>query len=104
MGEFKSKGVSVVGVRNAAGAKGADDEYSSMKIVVDDGDSVRNEVGIAKDLFGLLGGRETYVLDAAGSVVAVHNNQFDPQSHVAVSLEAAESLPSGGFDLAALFK
>jgi len=34
MDDFKSLGATVVGVRNAAGAKGADEVYSSMKIVV----------------------------------------------------------------------
>lgn len=52
MGEFKTLGATVVGVRNAAGAKGADEVYGSMKIVVDDGDEVREQIGIAKDLFG----------------------------------------------------
>ena len=56
MDEFKSFGATVVGVRNAAGDKGADEDYPSMKIVVDDGDAVRTEIGIEKDLFGLLGG------------------------------------------------
>ena len=49
--EFKSFGAAVVGVRNGAGAKGADEVYSSMKIVVDDGDSVRQQIGIEKDLY-----------------------------------------------------
>lgn len=102
--DFKSSGVTVVGVRNAAGVKAADDDFPSLKIVVDDGDSVRNEVGIAKDIFGLLGGRETYVLDSSGTVVAVHNNQFDPESHVKVALSAAETMPKGGFELPDLSK
>lgn len=105
MADFKAKGLTVVGVRNAAGAKGATADFPSLKIVVDDGDSVRNEVGIAKDIFGLLGGRETYVLDGSGTVVGVHNNQFDPQSHVTKALAAADEMPAAaGFDLAGLFK
>merc|ERR1719313_1319213 len=56
---FAEKGVSVVGVRNEAGAKGSD---AAVKLYVDEGDSIREEIGIEKDLFGLLGGRETYVV------------------------------------------
>ena len=56
---------------------------------------MREELAIEKDLFGLLGGRETYVVDQSGTVVSVHNNQFDPKSHVTTALAAAESLPAG---------
>lgn len=87
---FASSGVSVVGVRNAAGAKGSE---TAVKLVVDEDDAIRTEIGIEKDLFGLLGGRETYVLDASGSVVSVFNSQFDPEAHVKTALAAVEELP-----------
>ena len=108
MDEFKSLGATVVGVRNAAGAKGADEVYSSMKIVVDDGDEVREQIGIGKDIFGLLGGRETYVIGPKGEVVGVHNNQFAPETHISTALTALESMPaaSSGFafpDLSSFF-
>ena len=93
--EFKDSGVAVVGVRNAAGVKEGTD--ASFSLVVDENDSIREEIGIEKDFF-FLGGRETYVLDASGTVVSVHNNQFDPQSHVTVALEAVESLPKSPID------
>ena len=92
---FKDAGVSVVGVRNSAGAKGTD---ADVKLVVDEEDAMRNEIGIEKDLFGLLGGRETYVLDGKGVVVSVHNNQFDPASHIEVAQEAVGSLPKSPLD------
>ena len=78
-------------VRNGAGDKGID---SDVKLVVDEGDAMRSELAIAPDLFGLLGGRETYVVDASGTVVGVHNNQFDPASHVTTALAAAETIPN----------
>merc|ERR1719335_1895977 len=68
--DFKKAGFAVVGVRNAKGVKESTD--AAVKLVVDEDDAVRNEIGIAKDLFGLLGGRETYVLDAKGEIVEVH--------------------------------
>lgn len=71
--EFKDAGIAVVGVRNPAGVK--DETSTEVKLVVDVGDAMREEIGIEKDLFGLLGGRETYVLDGSGTVVSVHNNQ-----------------------------
>jgi len=93
--EFKSSGVQVVGIRNPAGVKGTD---ASVALVVDEGDAIRTSIGIEKDLFGLLGGRETYVVDSSGTVVSVHNSQFDPESHVQISLKAVAQLPKSPFD------
>ena len=94
--EFKESGVAVVGVRNGAGVKDTTD--TSFSLVVDENDAMREEIGIEKDLFGLLGGRETYVLDSSGTVVSVHNDQFNPESHVAVAREAVEALPKSPID------
>ena len=94
--EFKDSGVAVVGVRNAAGAKEGTDTLA--KLVVDDDDEMRNEIGIEKDIFGLLGGRETYVVDGSGTIIAVHNNQFDPESHIKVALGAIDELPKSPVD------
>jgi len=101
LSEFQKAGFTVVGVRNEAGVKESTD--ATVKLVVDEGDAMRNEIDIAKDLFGFLGGRETYVLDSKGTVLSVHNNQFDPESHIKVALEAVNNAPeeksSGGFNL-----
>jgi peroxiredoxin Q/BCP len=101
--EFKTVGATVVGVRNEAGAKGAD---VSQSLVVDEDDAIRNQIGISKDLFGLLGGRETYVLNKKGEVELVFNSQFKPEDHVAKTLskvqEMKQSAPAG-FDLASIF-
>merc|ERR1719238_500967 len=85
-------GVNVVGVRNQAGKKLSDDP-DRLKLVVDEGDAVRNQLEIPKDFF-VLGGRQSYVVDAAGVITCVHNNQFDPESHVKVALDAAKELPA----------
>ena len=95
-GEFKEAGITVVGVRNAAGVKDGTD--ASVKLVVDEGDEMRETIGIEKDLFGLLGGRETYVLDSSGTVVSVHNSQFDPASHVTTAIAAIEEMPKSPVD------
>jgi peroxiredoxin Q/BCP len=91
LGDFQAAGVTVVGVRNQKGVKETTD--TSVNLVVDEDDEIRKEIGIAGDLFGLLGGRETYVVDKSGTVVSVHNNQFDPNSHVNVAIDALEDLP-----------
>jgi len=88
--DFTEMGVKVVGVRNPAGVKQTD---ASVTLAVDEEDAVRNELEIPKDFF-VLGGRQSYVVDATGTIQSIHNNQFDPESHVTVALEAAKELPS----------
>merc|ERR1719160_1336043 len=63
---FEAAGVEVVGIRNEAGAKGGD---APVNLMVDDGDKVRKQIAIKADMFGMIGGRETYVVDEAGKVV-----------------------------------
>lgn len=97
LSEFQLAGAAVIGVRNGAGVKGDNDEIT-QSLVVDEDDEIRNEIGIAKDLFGLLGGRETYVVEKDGTVGFVFNSQFKPEDHVSKSLEYVEStqVVSGG--------
>jgi peroxiredoxin Q/BCP len=84
---FKKAGTTVVGVRNEKGAKGAD---VAQTLIVDEGDAIRKEIGIKKDL-GLLGGRETYVIGKDGKVEYVFNSQFKPEDHVNNALEYIET-------------
>ena len=63
-----------------------------LSFVVDENDAVRKQIDIKADMFGFLGGRETYVVDADGKVVAVHNAQLDVDSHVQVHLAAASDV------------
>jgi peroxiredoxin len=86
--DFKKAGAAIVGVRNEAGAKNA--AVVSQTLVIDEADAVRTEINIKKDLFGLLGGRETYVINKKGEVEFVYNNQFKPEDHVEKSLSYIE--------------
>merc|ERR1719373_559807 len=86
LSEFQSLGATVVGVRNEKGAKGEDPELLQA-LMVDEGDAVREQIGIPKDLFGLLGGRETYVVGKDGRVEYKFNDQFGPEKHVENTLD-----------------
>ena len=102
IGDFA--GVKVVGVRNDAGVKdGFSDKYA-QSFYVDAGDAIREEIGIPKDFFGFLGGRETYVVDKAGTVQMVFNGQLNPEKHIEAAKEAVSELPAAasGFDLKSL--
>jgi len=61
---FRRKGFSVVGVRSAEGAVRS--STSALTLVADEGNEIRNELGIKKD-FGFLPGRETYLVDREGA-------------------------------------
>lgn len=83
--EFKKAGVTVVGVRNEKGVKNTSELVQNL--MVDEDDAIRNQIGIKKDLFGLLGGRETYVIGKKGNVEYKFNDQFKPEAHVENTIE-----------------
>ena len=89
LSKFEAAGVEVVGIRNEAGVKGGD---SPVNLVVDDGDKVRKQIDIKADMFGMIGGRETYVVDEAGKIAMVHNAQLDTDSHINNALDAVNKL------------
>ena len=96
---FADAGVEVVGVRQNAFAllrSPIPDGSDKLTFVVDTDDAVRKQIDIKADMFGFLGGRETYVVDAEGTVIAVHNAQLDVDSHIKVALDATRLLKLRG--------
>ena len=93
-------------MRNEAGAKNTPDVAQTL--VIDESDAVQNEIGIAKDLFGSLGGHETYIVGKGCTVEFVFNNQFKREDHVLKALAHVESTAASGgggsFDLGSFFK
>jgi len=89
--EFKKLGATVVGVRNEKGVKEDKLPQLVQNLVIDEEDTIRNQIGIKKDLFGLLGGRETYVIGKNGKVEYKFNDQFNPEKHVKNTIEFLSS-------------
>ena len=94
--ELKKLGFDVVGVRPENQAKSAFAEKYSQRFVPDTDNEIRKQLDIKGDLFGLLAGRETYVIDKAGQVQMVFNSQFKPEQHVENALEAAAVVAQNG--------
>merc|ERR1719199_1388277 len=94
--EFKDLGFEVVGVRSDKQAKGEWEEKYSQRFVADTDNEVRKALGIKNDLFGVLSGRETYVVDRAGTVKMVFNDQFKTDEHVEKALAAAAACKPAG--------
>ena len=93
--EFKDLGFEVVGVRSDKQAKGEFEEKYSQRFVADTDNEVRKVLGIKNDLFGVLSGRETYVVDRTGTVKMVFNDQFKTDEHVEKALAAAAACKGG---------
>lgn len=56
-------------------------------LLSDTGDSVRKLFGVPDDLFGLIPGRVTYIIDSKGFVLHIFNSQLDFSRHVDESLK-----------------
>jgi hypothetical protein len=61
-------------------------------LLSDEGGAVRKEFGIKNDFLGALPGRQTYLLDGAGTVKLVYNNQFMPEKHISETLRVIEKI------------
>jgi peroxiredoxin Q/BCP len=93
--EFKKLGFEVVGVRSDKESKGEFANKYSQRFVSDVGNGVRQQLGIKNDLFGFIAGRETYVINKAGTVEMVFNNQLKTDDHVEKALAAATASTGG---------
>ncbi|HET7732384.1 MAG TPA: peroxiredoxin [Paludibacter sp.] len=61
-------------------------------LLSDDGNVVRKLFGVPANLFGLLPGRVTYVVDKAGKVVFVFNSQMNAEKHIEEALRILKEL------------
>ena len=89
-GDLKKLGAEVIGI-----SSDSVDSHNSFCsdldlqyiLLSDEGDVVRQLYGVPKDLFGLLPGRQTFVIAKDGEVKLVFNNQFSPEKHVQEALK-----------------
>ncbi len=61
-------------------------------LLADEGNSIRNLFGVPSDLFGLIPGRVTYIIDRQGVIRYIFNNQLNAQKHVEESLRFIQTL------------
>lgn len=92
--DFKAAGAAVYGISgDSVEAQAAFAEAQSLPygLLSDEGDEVRSAYGVKPDLFGLLKGRETFVIDNEGILVSRFNDQLGVEKHVANALGALGS-------------
>lgn len=61
-------------------------------LLSDEGNKIRKIFGVPTNLFGLLPGRVTYIIDKSGTVVYVFNSQIQAEKHVDEALRILKTL------------
>ncbi len=87
--DFRDAGAEVIGVSSdsiASHAEFAAKHRLNFTLLSDADGSVRKAYGVAKT-FGLLPGRETFVIDKSGSIRLHFSSQFRPRKHILEALD-----------------
>jgi len=88
--KFSDAGIRVFGISSDSVKSHADfkAKYNlPFDLLSDTGGSVRKLFGVPDDLFGLIQGRVTYIVDNKGIVMHMFNSQLDFSRHVTESLK-----------------
>lgn len=93
--EFENLDAMVIGI--SSDSENSHDEFAQkfnlpFTLLADVDGKVRELYKVASDLFGLIPGRVTFVIDKEGIVRYVFNSQLNTEKHVTGSLEALKAL------------
>jgi peroxiredoxin Q/BCP len=66
----------------------------NFHLLSDQKQEVRKTFGVPSNLFGLIPGRVTYIIDKSGKVRGVFNSQTNPAKHVAEALNCLKEIAS----------
>lgn len=83
--DFKTYGCEVFGISSdsmSAHKKFADKHRLTFQLLADTEKSVRKLFGVPGNLFGLIPGRVTYIIDLEGKICGIFNSQLDPVGHI----------------------
>jgi peroxiredoxin Q/BCP len=72
--------------------KFAEKHRLSYTLLSDKGNKIRKLLGVPTDLFGLIPGRVTYVVDKSGKVVYMFSSQVQTEKHVDDALKILKDL------------
>lgn len=92
--DFKDAGAVVFGISNdsvASHARFAKKYRLPFNVLSDKGGNIRKLYGVKSDLFGLLPGRETFVIDKEG-LIQMRFNSMQATKHIAKALKIIKSL------------
>ena len=92
---FQDHGATVIGISSdsiSSHDRFAKKHQLPYTLLADVKKEVRNAFGVPGNLFGLIPGRVTYIIDLQGIIQGVYNSQTDPTGHIAKALECIRSI------------
>ncbi len=92
---FQDQGATVIGI--SSDSVSSHDRFAKKHqlpytLLADVKKEVRNAFGVPGNLFGLIPGRVTYIIDLQGIIRGVYNSQTDPIGHIAKALECIHTI------------
>lgn len=93
--EFKDLGCEVFGISSdsvKSHKQFAIEQRLSFKLLADTKKEVRNAFGVPRNLFGLIPGRVTYIIDKKGIVRGIYNSLSDSEGHIENALEIVKKI------------
>ncbi len=93
--EFTDVGAEVIGISGddvPSHKRFAEKYHLPFTLLSDPDNAVRKAFGVPADMFGLLPGRVTYIVDTTGTVQHVFNSQFKAEKHVEEAREVLKNL------------
>ncbi len=91
--EFLEKGVKVIGISSDSvkSHKNFADKYNlPFTLLADTKKEVRKLFGVPSNVFGLIPGRVTYVVDKKGVIIYIYNSMTKAESHIKEALQAIQ--------------
>lgn len=93
--DFKDLGCEVIGISSDSPEKHkqfAAKHRLSFTLLADTKKEVRNTFGVPGNLFGLIPGRVTYIVDKQGKIRHIYNSLTNAATHIEESLSAVKSI------------
>lgn len=93
--DFKTLDCEVIGISSdseKAHKKFADKHRLTFQLLADANKHVRKLFGVPGNLFGLIPGRVTYIIDLEGKIKGVFNSQLDPLGHITKAMEVVKEI------------
>jgi thioredoxin-dependent peroxiredoxin len=93
--DFKDDGAEVIGISSdSEDSHGsfADHHKLPFMLLSDKGGELRAQFGVPADLFGLLPGRVTYIVDRQGIIKYIFNSQIRIEKHISEALRILKEL------------
>jgi peroxiredoxin Q/BCP len=93
--DFKDLGCEVIGISSDSSekhAKFAAKHRLTFTLLADTEKKVRKQFGVPGNLFGLIPGRVTYIIDKKGVVRHIYNSLTNAAGHIEESMNAVKSI------------